>query len=131
MTARLKQQWPDMTVRVLHEGLRVPSDDERQCLNLPAGVACWIREVMLHAGDKHLVGARTIVPEWTPENPWHIVSTLGQRPLGELLFSLPRLVRSPLEFTMNVNSGTFLRRRVYRWSGARLLLTEEFPLLTD
>ncbi len=131
MTARLKRHWPDVAVRVLHEGLRVPTNDERQCLKLPAGVACWVREVLLHAGNKHLIVARTIVPEWTPENPWQIVSTLGQRPLGELLFSLPHLVRTPLEFTRDVDTGAFSRRRVYEWSGARLLLTEEFLLLRN
>lgn len=129
ITARLKRQWPNVTVQVLDEGLRQPLAAERQRLALREGVPGWVREVVLHAGERPLIRARTIVPAWTADNPWHVLSTLGERPLGELLFNLPDLERSPLEFAWGLGASAPARRRVYTWSGAPLLLTETFVFL--
>ncbi len=129
ITARLKQHWPNLTVRVLDEGLRTPQTDERLRLGQPSHATCWVREVVLQAAAHRLIHARTVVPAWTPDNPWHVLSTLGQRPLGELLFNLPDLERLPLEFAVASKASAPSRRRVYVWSGAPLLLTETFMLL--
>ncbi len=138
ITARLRLDWPDLCVRVVLEGLFLPELDERERLSLGSTQLCWVREVQLHADDRPLVHARTVVPSWDHRNPWKVVSTLGQRPLGELLFALPRLQRSPLEFAWTRSCGpqgsqrmeaTPSRRRVFQRRGAPLLLTEAFDFL--
>ncbi len=138
ITARLRMGWPDLCVRVVVEGLLIPELDERERLLLSSTQLCWVREVQLHANDRPLVHARTVVPAWDHRNPWKVVSTLGQRPLGELLFALPRLERSPLEFAWTRccvprssprPEVAPSRRRVFQRRGAPLLLTEAFDFL--
>lgn len=138
ITARLRLHWPALVVDVLDEGIGTPAPDERERLAVGTEDACWVREVQLHSHGKALVHARTVVPGWNDYNPWNRVSTLGQRPLGELLFSLPELQRLPLEFALTcqqsakdqVSALTMpSRRRVFLHDGAPLLLTEAFDLL--
>lgn len=138
ITARLHLHWPALVVHVLDEGIRPPTSDESKRLNLGTDAVCWVREVQLHSQGTALVHARTVIPDWGYHNPWNKVSTLGQRPLGELLFSLPKLQRSPLEFAWTCQqcatgcASTMAapsRRRVFLQDGAPLLLTEAFDLL--
>lgn len=138
ITARLRLHLPALVVDVLDEGIGTPAPDERERLALGTDAACWVREVQLHSQGKALVHARTVIPGWNDHNPWQRVSTLGQRPLGELLFSLPELQRLPLEFALTCQQGAKdqvsalaapSRRRVFLHDGAPLLLTEAFDLL--
>ena len=57
------------------------------------------REVLLYADDIPLVLARTILPEPTISSAHRNLSHLGSRPLGEVIFSYPRLERLALEIT--------------------------------
>lgn len=138
ITARLRTHWPAVTVDVLDEGLLIPTAAELDRLGLACPQACWVRSVRLQADGRGLVHARSVIPNWHPGNPWYRVSRLGQRPLGELLFSLPGLGRSPLEFALTLppttpgghTAGPTPSRRRVHWHGASpLLLTEAFDLL--
>lgn len=138
ITTRLRRQWPDLKVTVLGEGMLVPALDERARLGLWTGASCWVREVRLHANEQRLIHARTVIPAWGDSNPWKVVGELGRRPLGELLFGLPDLTRSPLEFALTAigaAAGASLgrvipaRRCVFEREGAPLLLTEAFECL--
>lgn len=139
ITARLKDRWPGTRVRLVSEGRDTPYPEECIRLGLQPNSTCWVREVRLHAAEQLLVHARTVVPHWGPGNPWHDLSALGERPLGELLFQLPDLQRSPLEFglvdlkTLNgLAEGPLkrpARRCTYTRDGAALLLTEAFDFL--
>lgn len=138
ITARLRRYWPDLKVDVLDEGVRVPTRNERARLGLWTGSGCWVREVRLHDGEQQLVHARTVIPAWGDSNPWTAIGHLGCKPLGELLFSLTDLKRSPLEFAMSAIGGDDCLRRtlavpsrrcVFEREGALLLLTEAFECL--
>lgn len=139
ITARLKERWPDTQVAVLDEGLRPPHPEECLRLRLQPGDSCWIRAVRLQVAGQPLVHARTVIPQWGPGNPWHELSELGQRPLGELLFQLPGLLRSHQEFTLTPPDALYsqgneprnrpARRCTYTRRGAVLLLTEAFDFL--
>jgi len=96
-----------------------------------------VREVQLHDAGRALVHARTVIPAWGEGNPWYELQVLGQRPLGELLFGLPGLVREPFVFALtrrpSADEGRRevlgcrpTRRALYVRAGARLLLTEAF-----
>lgn len=139
ITARLKDRWPGTRVRLVSEGRDTPYPEECIRLGLQPNSTCWVREVRLHAAEQLLVHARTVVPHWGPGNPWHDLSALGERPLGELLFQLPDLQRSPLEFGLtHLNTLSCFtegplkrpaRRCTYTRDGAALLLTEAFDFL--
>lgn len=139
ITARLRQANPDLTVMVLREGLLPIRSDEAQGLGVEPTTTCWVREVLLHQLDKRLVHARTVIPDWGPQNPWQALQGLGQRPLGEVLFQLPDVARSALEFAVMAPvapqpwAATLqprpARRRLHRQQHAALLLTEVFDFL--
>jgi len=135
LTLRLRQRHPGLAVRVLDEGPGHLLSDEAQRLGLAPGSPAWVREVTLHEHDLELVAARSVIPHWSPDNPWYEVQRLGTRALGELLFSDPALERSGFEFQLGAGwrqsddtpaEPRLARRCLYRRHGAALLLTERF-----
>ncbi|MDP4622491.1 MAG: chorismate lyase [Hydrogenophaga sp.] len=138
LTRRLRQHWPDTRVQVLSEGLTPPLPHEAQALGLATGEAAWVRCVCLIGGDQARIYARTVIPCWDAQNPWAEVQRLGDQPLGELLFTLPDLERSPFEWALNAawpeamaqpnaNCPEVLARRCsFVRQRAPLLLTEVF-----
>lgn len=135
LTLRLRQHYPELAVRVLGEGASRLLPDEAQRLCLAPGSPAWVREVTLHASGLELVAARSAIPHWSPDNPWHEVQRLGTRALGELLFNDPVLERSDFEFMLGVgwrrhgsshSELRLARRCLYHRHGAPLLLTERF-----
>ena len=135
LTLRLRQQHPELAVRVLDEGTGHLLPDEALRLGLAPGSPAWVREVTLHADDLELVTARSVIPDWSPDNPWCEVQRLGTRALGEILFSDPELERSDFEFRLGAGwrlpdaspaRARLARRCLYHRHGAALLLTERF-----
>lgn len=141
LTARLRDTWPDVAVQVLNEGVHCPLAHEAQRLGMPESAAAWVRCVLLSGGGQARVYARTVIPNWTPDNPWAEVQRLGNLPLGELLFRLPDLSRSAFEWSRGLlwpvahaqawvavgsSAAPCARRCVFGRAGAPLLLTEVF-----
>lgn len=135
LTLRLRQHYPELAVRVLGEGPSYLLPDEAQRLGLAHGSPAWVREVTLHALGLELVAARSVIPHWSPDNPWYEVQRLGARALGELLFNDTVLERSDFEFMLGVgwrrhgsapSELRLARRCLYHRQAAPLLLTERF-----
>lgn len=135
LTLRLRQHHPELAVRVVGEGPSYLLPDEAQRLGLAPGSPAWVREVTLRAPGLELVAARSAIPHWSPDNPWHEVQRLGTRALGELLFSDPVLERSDFEFMLGTgwprhgsdpSELRLARRCLYHRHAAPLLLTERF-----
>lgn len=140
LTQRLREHWGDAAVQLLDEGLSTPLPHEAQRLGLPPDAHAWVRCVLLVCRGEPRVYARTVIPGWTPHNPWAQVQRLGQQPLGELLFRLPDLQRSAFEWNadaswphlQNIEGEPPLARRcVFERAEAPLLLTEVFLGLND
>lgn len=148
LTKKLRVPCPELTVEVLSESLDQPLLDEAKALAIHPKEPTWIRCVLLKCGDSNWIYARTIIPNLTPENPWHTLQNLGDKPLGEVLFELPSIQRSEFEFskqildswpqlnehlnTLQVNRTGFARRSIFRQQDMPLLLTEVFlPGLLD
>ncbi len=149
LTAKLKQTCPQLQVVVLSEAVEVPLPSEALRLALPMHEEAWIRCVLLKCDQHNWVYARTVIPFWQAQNPWHELQTLGDQPLGEVLFNMPNLTRSPFEFakdplvlwphlSQNLPAGEnskagFARRSVFIKEKMPLLLTEVFlpQLLAD
>lgn len=81
----LSQQWQRP---MLNEALRLGVQPEHHAL---------IREVLLYCGNKPWVFARSVLPRKTLNGPRRFLGKLGNRPLGEILFSDPNIQRDALE----------------------------------
>lgn len=99
LTARLRSvAGPGFGVRLLGQGWGRPFSGETHALGVPARSRALLREVLLHDGGKPLVLARTVIPPRTLRGVYCGLARLGDRPLGELLFSYQGLARTQLEW---------------------------------
>lgn len=81
----LSQKW---LRPMLNEAIRLQIKPEQRAL---------IREVLLYCGDTPWVFARSVLPAKTLTGPRRFLGKLGNRPLGEVLFSDPDIYRDELE----------------------------------
>lgn len=119
-----------------------PLLDESQSLNIPAMELVYQREVRLMDGDQANVYARTVVPRATYMAMQARFNKLGNTPLGEVLFTDPRVKRGPIEIAC-LKPGQWLyemalleetdrpdelwgRRSHFYLSGKKLLVNEIF-----
>jgi chorismate--pyruvate lyase len=142
LTQRLRHLCGDeFQVRLLKQGWQKPFLRERRQLQLPNHHYALAREVALCCGEIPLVYARTIIPGQTLRGAQRRLSNLGTRPLGEVLFSSPKLARNGFELAAvspaiwNRNDIGLLpfpdemvwgRRTVYAISSHDLLVSEVF-----
>ncbi len=119
-------------VKVLSQRRSVPMRCERRLLGLPARRVALVREVLLSCGDVPWVFARTVMPPKTLVGRYRRLAHLGNRPLGELLFSDPGVRRGPLElvslpeFPLPGRRPFWGRRSVFQAGGRPLLVSEFF-----
>jgi len=98
LTARIRAHCRQFQVQCLRQHLAPVGVEEADSLGLPAGTLVWVREVLLLADAVPVVFAHTVMPH-RPRHPFDTrFSALGQRSLGSLLFSDPRISRGRLEF---------------------------------
>lgn len=138
LTARFRQSCPHLQVEVLSEKWERPSTQEAIALNLPLNEWAWVRCVVLKCHEQPLLYARTIIPACLPKNPWFALKSLGNQPLGEVLFTLKNRQRSAFILSkINTNlpylasskplSNPYLARQSCFYQGNfPLLLTEVF-----
>ena len=93
LTQRLRKTWSDVSVRVLLENKQRPFINERQCLPMSSHHYALVREIILHSDDKPLILARTIIPPTAFNVAKGNLTRLGNKPLGEILFSSKPLKR--------------------------------------
>ncbi len=74
-----------------------PFAEESQTLRLRLSRAALVREVALQCGEQPLVVARSIIPASVLRGTQRHLASLGNRPLGEILFSDPNLKRLGLK----------------------------------
>jgi chorismate--pyruvate lyase len=99
LTARLKMACTsgDFRVQVLAQGWGRPLYSERALLGMRRGEIALVREVALLCGGERWVFARTLIPASTLRGPARRLVHLGERPLGEVLFSDPHMQRGETE----------------------------------
>lgn len=129
-----------LTVKVLHQGWYKPFLTEARLLDKQVNPYCLVREVMLHANGNPLILARTIIPAETLKATHRNLSHLGNRPLGEVIFSYPELARLALQVSsvdltlwthdvrscVDITTPTPARRTVYVIAGKPMLVSEFF-----
>ena len=141
LTRRLRDYYGDsISVKLLFHQWRTPFLSERRLLRMPEHRYCLTREVLLHADGLPLILARTIIPEQTIKGVHGNLSHLGNRPLGEVIFSYPKLERLEMDValihqhswtqntlaTADINEPIWGRRTVYAIAHRQMLVSEFF-----
>jgi chorismate--pyruvate lyase len=141
LTRRLRSFYGDaVAVKILLQRWHKPFLSERRLLKLPEHQYSLIREVLLYANAKPLILARTIIPAATIKATQNSLSHLGHRPLGEVIFSYPRLERMAMDVALikpsawlqpvlaetAINQPVWGRRTVYAIAHKQMLVSEFF-----
>jgi len=141
LTQRLRSFYGDaVAVKILLQCWHKPFLTERRLLKLPEHQYSLIREVLLYADYKPLILARTIIPAATIKATQNNLSHLGNRPLGEIIFSYPNLERITMDITLinpftwtqpaiaeaAINQPVWGRRTVYAIEHKQMLVSEFF-----
>lgn len=98
LTRRLRQCCSRFSVSPVRVGFMRPNQDEYSILQLRPGEQAYVREVILNCNGQAVVFAHSVVAAASLRGPWAAVTQLGSRPLGEALFSDPRVARGRLQF---------------------------------
>jgi chorismate--pyruvate lyase len=137
LTARLKRHCHSFEVRLLSQQYQRPTLDEQEILAIRPGRFALIRQVCLYCNGRAGVYARTVIPATTLTGRQRVYTSLGNRPLGEMLFADRTMKRDEVmvaEFTLaelplaeSAGDGTcWGRRSIFRVGGKPLLVSEYF-----
>jgi len=141
ITQRLRKQYGNnVRVQVLHSQWQKSFLSESRLLNTQPKLYHLTREVLLSVDETPLVLARTIIPKKTLLSAQQQLSHLGNRPLGEVIFSYPKLTRTSLEVShipqqhwhpetqkkADIHQDLWGRRTIYSLNQHPLLVSEFF-----
>lgn len=96
LTERLQARG-NFAVRLLRQGLAIPTPDEAIALGIRRDQLAWVREVALLCNDKPVVFAHTVLPRRPRGALTRWLARLGNHSLGALLFSHPGFARGTLK----------------------------------
>lgn len=98
LTRRLRALCPGrFRVRILHQGWDTPLINEAQHLGIRLHQRVFRREVVLYCAERAMVYARTVIPARTLKGRLSRLAKLGEKPLGEILFTDPHIQRREFE----------------------------------
>ncbi len=142
LTQRLQAQYVDFRVQLLAHGLMLPFHDEARALRLRPTTRAYVRDVLLMGDGQARVFAHSVLPRPSLRGGWNGITRLGSKPLGEALFTNPRIrrlgltlrridARHPLYRAARRHTGltaryVWARRSVFCLDGQPLLVTEVF-----
>ena len=115
-------------VKVLREYWGKPYLHEQKALGSTKQKLSLIREVELLCNEKKVVFARSIIPRAATTGKGRILTNLGSKPLGHLLFKKARVRKrkrevAPIHFN---NKKLWARRTPYVFLDEEILITEYF-----
>lgn len=123
-------------VKVLRQSIRRVPFSDQQVLKLPTRQWAVVREVILYGQRMPWVYAYTVIPLSTLHGRLRRLHYLGNRSLGEQLFTDPSMQREPVQIAqlhpqqlpqqLQLSSPTWGRRSVFRLSNKPLLVSEIF-----
>lgn len=133
-------------VKIVYQGWALPMVNEAHHLAIPCHRRVFSREVVLQCGEHAMVYARTIIPARTLKGRLSRLAKLGEKPLGEILFTDPHIHRHDLEIARlqpgellfekarHVMAGSppaqvgaiWARRSTFAYHDKRLLVSEIF-----
>ncbi len=115
-------------VEVVSQFIGQPNRSEQSKIAMNPGQAAMIREVNLRIYEEPVVFARSIIPLSLSGRGGGGLATLGQTPLGHLLFKNGRIRVSKRDVFMPTKSLSILgaRRTPYEYLGDTILVSEFF-----
>jgi chorismate--pyruvate lyase len=147
LTQRLQAQHADFKVQLLAHGLARPFRDETQALHLHPASRAYVRDVLLMGDGRARVFAHSVLSRASLRGGWNGITRLGTKPLGEALFTNPRIqrhglmlrridARHPLYRAARLHVPltaryVWARRSVFCLNGQPLLVTEVFLPASD
>lgn len=142
LTRYLQEQCKgDFQVELESEAWHLPMHDEAALLELGKSEDTFIRESWLKSDNIKLVYARTVIPRETLLGKAKVLTNLGTKPLGEILFADETTYRSDIRYakipddcdlyeliTDNTdnNEGVWGRQSLFYIQNKPLLITEVF-----
>jgi len=140
LTARLLKHCPGrFSVQLISLERTTPDLDEASALNLKPRSQAMIREVILCCDKQPVIYARTIIPVSSMRGALRGLATLGNQPLGAVLFADKSMKRKPVQVSSispahkyysrignKGNEKIFGRRSVFVLKGQELLVSEFF-----
>ncbi len=129
LTKRLKgHAGQTFSVKIIGEYWGKPTRSEARLLGVRAKQHVYIREVELWGLGCCWVKARTLIPASSFVGSLSSLRSIGNKPLGERLFSNPRVTRGPIEVAQLVdgNTAVWARRSVFSLRNQPLLVNEVF-----
>lgn len=137
LTQRLQRQCPAFRVQLLRQGNGKPHPDEVTQLSLHSAQHGLLRDVLLFCNGSPVVFAHTALPRQTIRGAWRPLGSLGNRPLGQVLFGNPRIGRSAMQYR-KIDRRHPLYRSIVRavgpqpatlWARRSLFLLDNKPIL--
>jgi chorismate--pyruvate lyase len=142
LTRRIQDRCTQFCVKPVFQSLCRVYGDELDVMGLRHSELAMVREVYLYCGNTPVVFAHSVVSRRNLRGAWRGLSGLGNKSLGTVLFTNPKIKRTPLEFK-KVSSGHFLydracaglstrppslwaRRSLFTLHGQSILVTEVF-----
>ncbi len=98
LTQKLKNNCASFRVKILAKHERELSEGELALFDCKQQ-AVQVREVLLYCDDKPWVYAQTLMPLANVPESVVKLTTLGEKPLGEMIFNEPGMTRSLIEVT--------------------------------
>lgn len=137
LTLRIQQRCTHFAVRGVRGGLARIARDESALLGIAPQQLAWSRAVFLYADDQPVVFAHSACAHEHLRGAWSAVRTLGNKPLGALLFAHPLVERKPLHYQALRNTHPLYQRAVtvlndppHRlWARRSLFYLHDAPLL--
>lgn len=142
LTRRIRQRCTRFAVRNVRSGLARIAYDESSLLGIGPQQLAYSREVFLCADGQPVVFAHSACAQDHLRGAWSALRTLGNQPLGAVLFAMPLVQRKPLHYkalrgthplyqraaaVLNVAPARlWARRSLFFLHDAPLLVTEVF-----
>ncbi len=142
LTRRIQARCKHFSVKPVFQALSKVYGDELEVMGLRHQEVAMVREVFLYCGGMPVVFAHSVIARKNLQGAWRGLSRLGNKSLGTLLFTNPRIRRTPLVFK-KISHGHFLydracahlsvkpvslwaRRSMFSLYGQSILVTEVF-----
>lgn len=105
LTKKIKYLCADkFSVQLISQTVRVSTHSEQQLLQLSTNNELIDRQVYLFCGKTAIVYAKSLIPILALQDRFIDLDKLGEKPLGEKIFSDPQLERSQIEWVF-INSA--------------------------
>ena len=128
-------------IELINESWIMPMSYEKKVLSLRDNEIAFVRESYLNCNNKKLVYARTVIPKQTLKKKNQNLTKLGQKPLGEILFSNDNIYRANIKYAripksnelhnrakgnLDISSDLYSRQSIFYIKNKPLLVFEVF-----